>query len=388
LGSTHLTFRDYKKQWQLGQFRTFLPPTWVSQQQPIQQCDQNRQKVFFLPWLWHQLYFLLTTPRAVSGRAIAQKTHDPLCQRLTGLAPLSRTTCAEYLNTLPTQTLVVVIKKIQALIKPLAKGQRRHKRGLFTFDASMFEATKKQWRWAAPNGDRQACQLHFQLELEQGVIWHWAFDSQTTSSNTCFAELAAKIPPHSLNAWDRGYTKLEVLIDLAKTERHWVSKFYRGFTWTPVTLRPLPPDRVTQRGQIILSDVEGWLGHRNQGGPILTRQITVKLPHSRKKEVYHTSDLTTDPIVLVEFYGDHWAIENLFRSVKRVLDLEAVISYSLTGILNWFLLHILLLLLLTLVALFTGSASILTNFKGLIQTWCQAIHRQLLEELGGTDRSS
>ena len=70
--------------------------------------------------------------------------------------------------------------------------------------------------------------------------------------------------------------------------------------------------------------------------------------------------------------------QNLFRSLKRILSLETIISHDLNGVTNWVLLHIIFILLLTLYALLTGGPTILVNFKDLIRNWRQAIHKNLI----------
>lgn len=382
-----ITSRIYRQQWDPSQLDTVLPASWVKAVQEKYQLDKGREKLFFAPWLDHQLYYLLEPPHHVSGRDIAERTADPLNQVLTGLPALSHTTMATYLNDLPPKALMELVKKVNALAKTLAKAKGINVRSHVGVDASVLQATKRTWKWAANNGKRNVLQVHLQTHFNHGIIGHFAFDFKTTSSNTCFEDMLNYLPAGCLLSLDRGYTCVELLIKLVKSGRHWISKFYNSYTWTPVEQKPLPPDRMTRRGKEVIRDAIGWFGHPHQGGPILTRKITVKSPTKRRKNklvVYHTSDLAGDPVELVDFMSDHWALENLFRSLKRVWQLTAIISHKLEGVLNYILLHLLLLGLLSLYALLSQRLSILTNFRSLVRAWRRSLHQGLLSTLTGS----
>ena len=384
-----LDSRTYSQYWNPTQLETVLPAAWVNKVQEKYHLDAGREKLLFAPWLNHQLYYLLEPPHHVSGRDIADRTADPLNQVLTGLSTLSHTAMATYLNDLPPEALMELVKKVNTLAKTLAKAQGINVRPHVGIDASALQATKKTWKWAANNGNRNALQVHFQTNFTHGIIGHFTFDFRTTSSNTCFEDMLDHLPAGCLLSLDRGYTCIELLIKLVKSGRHWISKFYNSYTWTLVEKKSLPPDRVTHRGKEVIRDEIGWFGHPHQGGPILTRQITVKSPTKRRKNklvVYHTSDLKGDPVELVDFMSDHWALENLFRSLKRVWQLTAIISHKLEGVLNYILLHLLLLGLLSLYALLSQGLSILTNFRSLVRAWRRSLHQGLVSTL--TTRST
>lgn len=376
----YFRFADYCKLWEQSPIQALIPEKWGQKVLESYDLDAGRKKLFFMPWLRFMVYYLLTAPRQVSMRDIARRTKDVIAQAITGIVELSYTALGTYIKEFPSDALGTVIRRVQSTNKQLSKAQGRKTPHKATFDATFLDSTLKQWRWAAPNGTRKVVQLHLCTSLSSGLVGHWAFDLQTTSSNTCFEEIIQLIPPRSLLAFDRGYTTLELLIKLAHSGRHWVSKFYNAYTWTSVEARPLPLDVETRRGKRVIADVIGWLGHPHQGGPILTRKITVRLKKGTFKH-YLTSDLKTDPVELVDFYSDHWAIENLFRSIKRYLALETVVSEDPVGVINWLLLHILFLQLLSLHALLSGNPSILKRFIETKDEWKMALHAELIERL-------
>lgn len=197
---------------------------------------------------------------------------------------------------------------------------------------------------------------------------HFVVYKEDTSCNSVFPELADHLQPNSLVAFDRGYNRLAVLQDLMKQGIHWVTRGSQAYKVTSLKDRPLPADTTTRCDATVIRDEWVLLGTARNSGPLFVRQITVQLYKGQHMK-YYTSHPDLDPVEVVDFYSDHWALENLFRSLVRYWNIETRLAQSWPRQLRWYWLIYLVLLLFALYALIRYDKSILKRFISLSKSW-------------------
>jgi IS4 transposase len=202
------------------------------------------------------------------------------------------------------------------------------------FDATVVELPPQIARWARTSQKQERAGIKVQLRLRAGYggMDRVMVTGAKGNDNPYFG---AMLDLESAEAgqgylFDTGYCKLVTSDQIRERGCEVVTVLPAGITVDVVEERPVETSRTAQ-GYIIHSDQIVWLGSGKTRSRYLWRVLDVTdTPGQRRPILTSLLDETAERVTQLRAY--RWTIEIVFRWLKRVLQLETLISVSPKGI--------------------------------------------------------
>lgn len=202
------------------------------------------------------------------------------------------------------------------------------------FDATTLALPPRIARWARTSAKRERAGIKVQLRLRAGYggLDRVMVTGAKGNDNPYFRALLdlESAVSGQLYLFDTGYCKLATYDAIREHGSDLVTILHERIKVEVVEERPVPTPETAQ-GYTLHSDRVGWLGSGDTRSPHLWRLIDATDTQGQRRTIL-TSLLEESAERITQLRAYRWTIEIVFRWLKRVLQLDTLISVSPAGI--------------------------------------------------------
>jgi len=202
------------------------------------------------------------------------------------------------------------------------------------FDGTTVELPPQIAQWARTSTKQERAGIKVQLRLRAGYggLDRVMVTGGKGNDNPYFCALLdlETAAPGQVYLFDTGYSKLATYDAIRKHGSELVSILHESITVEIIEERAIPTD-VTEQGYTIHSDRIVYLGTGKTRSAYRWRLIDATDTRGQRRTIV-TSLLEEPAERLTQLRAYRWTIEIVFRWLKRVLQLDTLISYSPGGI--------------------------------------------------------
>jgi IS4 transposase len=202
------------------------------------------------------------------------------------------------------------------------------------FDATVVELPPQIARWARTSQKQERAGIKVQLRLRAGYggMDRVMVTGAKGNDNPYFGALLdlESAEAEQVYLFDTGFCKLATYDQIRARGGELVTVLHAGITVEVVEERPVVTP-VTAQGYLIHSDRIVRLGSGKTRSPYLWRVLDVTDTQGQRRPIL-TSLLQETVERVTQLRAYRWTIEIVFRWLKRVLQLDTLISVSPTGI--------------------------------------------------------
>jgi len=313
--------------------------------------DEQAQKLTFAPYLRALLV------RQIAGGSLHDlqdgMAHDPLYQAhraqleisVPGLSKVNAQRSSQPFWDVLAEVMAVVDALPQAVRigrgKPLGAATPKRLREIgrllertHIFDGTTVELPPQIAQWARTSSKQERAGIKVQLRLRAGYggLDRVMVTGGKGNDNPYFRAMLdlERAGPGQVYLFDTGYCKLATYDAIRAPGSDLVTILHESITVEVVKERPVETP-VTVQGYVIHSDRLVHLGTGKTRSRYLWRLIDARDPHGQRRTIV-TSLLDEPAERITQLRAYRWTIEIVFRWLKRVLQLDTLISYSPGGI--------------------------------------------------------
>jgi len=218
-------------------FWKVFPKQFLTSHVNRSQVDRFTRKLFFVNFLLFLLVVMFIRPSCLTSRELEAKSKQEYIQNLSGMPSAAHSSIVERLARISPDLMDILLERAQNYLQKQCHWKSSVFPKLKIFDTTTWSVTSKHFDWAARNGKRQAARFVYVLDQRTGGIDRIIDAHKSTSDNDVFEAVVRGLKPGETYVFDRGYNRFTTLQRITQQGGHFVTRWKKGYTWTPLKSR-------------------------------------------------------------------------------------------------------------------------------------------------------